>query len=179
MGLATVQRIVSEAGGTIKVESELGRGTCIEVFLPGTEGSPNQSVPPPVALQASAVIQESRGKTVLLADDHATTRRSMQQLLRNAGYRILPASGGKQAQKVFAEHSAIVDLLIANCTMPGMNGQELAETLLRQQPGLKVLLISGYQQALVRSRAGALKFIRKPFSGKTLLERVVEIMDSP
>ncbi|MBZ5666054.1 MAG: PAS domain S-box protein [Acidobacteriia bacterium] len=178
LGLATVQRIVSEANGKIEVESEPGRGTCIEVFLPGIDASPDRSVPPSGTL-VDAAVHESRGKTILLADDHATTRRSMQHILRDAGYRILPASGGKQALKVFAERSGGVDLLIANCTMPGMNGQELAEALLRQQPGLKVLLISGYQQALVRTSAGVLKFMRKPFSGKTLLERVVETMESP
>jgi two-component system, cell cycle sensor histidine kinase and response regulator CckA len=179
LGLATVQRIVSEAGGRIEVESEPGRGTSIEVLLPAIEAPSNQSTPTPVMLKACAPAREVGSKTILLADDHATTRRSMQHILRDAGYRILPTSGGKQALKAFGEHSDSVDLLIANCSMPGMNGQELAETLLRQHPDLKVLLISGYQQAFVRTSAGTLKFIRKPFSGKSLLERVVEIMGNP
>jgi len=59
-----------------------------------------------------------------------------------------------------------------------MNGHELAETLLRQKPDLKVLLISGYQDAPVGSAAGAVALIRKPFSGRTLIERVVEVLQS-
>ena len=63
--------------------------------------------------------------------------------------------------------------------MPEMNGQELAETLRRLKPGLKVLLVSGYEQAPAGSAAGAVKLARKPFSGRALIERVGEIMRSP
>jgi FixJ family two-component response regulator len=63
--------------------------------------------------------------------------------------------------------------------MPGMSGQELAETLLRQKPGMKALLISGYQDVPVESPAGAVELIRKPFSRRALIERVVEVMQSP
>ncbi len=66
--------------------------------------------------------------------------------------------------------------------MPGMNGQELAETLLGQKPGLRVLLISGYEHAPVelagRFAAGAVELVRKPFSGKALIKRVVEVLQS-
>ncbi|MGD0793218.1 MAG: ATP-binding protein [Terriglobales bacterium] len=183
LGLATVQRIVSESGGMIAVESEPGRGTCIEVFLPAIESSieasSNQASPPVAPPRASAHALDTSRKTILLVDDHATARKSMQRFLLDAGYRILPAHDGKEALKIFAEHSGAVDLLIADCTMPGMNGQKLAETLLGQKPGLKVLLISGYEHATVGSAAGAVELVRKPFSGKALIERVVEIMHSP
>jgi signal transduction histidine kinase len=195
LGLATVQRIVSESRGTIKVESELGQGTSIEVFLPAikcetrvspvdlssvgassAEVSSKQASPPVARPYAGEVVHETSGKTILLADDHTTARKSMQRVLLDAGYQTLAASNGKEALKVFAEHSAAVDVLIADCMMPGMNGQELAETLLRQKPGLKVLLISGYANATVESGTAAVELIPKPFSGKTLIERVVEVL---
>jgi two-component system, cell cycle sensor histidine kinase and response regulator CckA len=188
LGLATVQRIVSETGGMIEVESEPGRGTCIEVFLPAVEysderpsiGERSTAARAPVARSyAGKVVRETSRKTILLVDDHTATRTSMQRVLLDAGHRILAASSGQEALQVFAEHSAVVDLLIADYMMPGMNGQELAETLRRQKPGMKVLLISGYQEAPVESAAGAVEQIRKPFSRRALIERVVEVLQSP
>ncbi len=190
LGLATVDRIVSEAGGRIQVESEPGRGTSIEVFFPAIESSAGESstrqlptgmlsnLPSPPMARPSAieVVPETDRKTILLVDDHPAARKSIQRFLLDAGYRILAASNGKEALKIFAEDSGAADLLIADCRTPGMNGQELAETLLRQKPDLKVLLISGYQDAPIGSAAGAVAMIRKPFSGRTLIERVVEVL---
>ncbi len=182
LGLAMVQRIVSEAGGRIEVESEPGRGARIEVFFSAIESANKVSPIVVSAIEASADEasrnQASAPRTILLVDDHAAARKSMQRFLLDAGYRILPAAGAKQALKVFAEHSAAVDLLIADCMMPGIRGPELAETLRRQKPGLKVLLISGYQHAPAGSATGAAELIQKPFSGRALIERVVEVLQS-
>jgi PAS domain S-box-containing protein len=188
LGLATVERIVSEAGGRIEVESEPGRGTSIEVFFPAVEYADERSSSPDFSTESRAalarpgageVVLETGRKTILLVDDHAAARQSMQRVLLAAGHLILAACSGKEATQVFAEHSDAVDLLIADCMMPGMSGQELAETLLRQKPGLKVLLISGYQDVPIDSAVGAVELIRKPFSRRTLIERVVDVMRSP
>jgi len=201
LGLATVQRIVSESGGMIEVESEPGRGTCIEVFLPAIEASDmqssvmqsaigmsavavsaNQASPPVAPPRAGEPVHGSSHKTILLVDDHAAARKSMERFLLEAGYRILPAHGGNEAVKVFEEHSGAVDLLIADRMMPGMDGQELAQTLLRRKPDLKVLLISGYEHTPVELAggfgAGAVELVRKPFSGRALIERVIEVLQS-
>ena len=188
LGLAMVERIVSEAGGRIAVESEPGRGTSIEVFFPAVEYADERSSRAQFSTEASAaaarpgageVVLETGRKTILLVDDHAAARKSMQRVLLDAGHLILAACNGKEALQVFAEHSDAIDLLIADCMMPGMSGQELAETLLRQKPGMKALLISGYQDVPVESPAGAVELIRKPFSRRALIERVVEVMQSP
>jgi PAS domain S-box-containing protein len=212
LGLATVQRIVSESAGMIRVDSKAGSGTCIEVFLPAVEASivqptiaestimqptimpsttavspikvsANQANPPAARSCPDEVALDVSRKTILLVDDHAAARKSMQRFLLEAGYRILPAHGGNEALKVFEEHSVTIDLLIADRMMPGMDGQELAETLLRRKPDLKVLLISGYEQAPVELAggfgAGAVELVRKPFSGKALIKRVIEVLRSP
>jgi two-component system, cell cycle sensor histidine kinase and response regulator CckA len=144
--------------------------------------STNQASLPVAPPRAGKLVLETSHKTILLVDDHAAGRKSMQRLLLDAGYRILAAHSGKDALKVFAEHSAEVDLLIADIMMPGMNGRELAETLLGQKPDLRVLLVSGYEHAPVELAggfaAGAVELVRKPFSGKALIERVIEVLQS-
>jgi CheY-like chemotaxis protein len=169
LGLATVQRIVSESGGTIEVKSEAGHGTGIEVLLPATEAVPAASV--------SAGCSRA-GETILLVDDHSSARNSIQRVLHHAGYRVLPASSGKRALKVFAESPDGVDLLIADWMMPGMNGRELAEKLRHQKPELKVLLISGYHDLQEGAPAASVELIRKPFAGPVLIERIREVLDS-
>jgi two-component system, cell cycle sensor histidine kinase and response regulator CckA len=183
LGLATVQRIINESGGTIKVDSEPGRGTSIEVFFPSTEVSAE------VSAKASAIAMSVEGtrsledtrhevgpKTILLVDDHASARRSMQCLLLEAGYRVLEAASPQQAIQLFAEQSHKPDLMIADFMMPGMSGPELGEALRRHKPDLKILLVSGYEEAPVGAGARAVELIRKPFSGRTLIDRVVEVM---
>jgi signal transduction histidine kinase/CheY-like chemotaxis protein len=198
LGLATVQRIVSESGGSIAVESDPRSGTRIEIALPAVASSPNvsssnvpaiagfeeksaQKSPNDVNSQES---QKNRGehhqtscKTILLVDDNAPARQSMGRILLDAGYQILEASNGKQAL-MLTEQAGAPDLLIADCMMPTMSGQEIAEALLRKHNQLKVLLISGFESPPLGSAAAAVEMIRKPFSGTTLLDRVLEVLGS-
>jgi two-component system, cell cycle sensor histidine kinase and response regulator CckA len=169
LGLATVRRIVDESRGVIQVQSEPGRGTRIEVFLPVIQAASEATVPP-LSLRA--------GETILLVDDHATARNSMQRILYNAGYRVLNAPSGKRALEIFANHSQDINLLVADWMMPGMNGRDLADQLRRQKPGLRVLLISGYHDDQTQSASPSLNLIRKPFSGTALIERIREVLDS-
>jgi PAS domain S-box-containing protein len=169
LGLATVRRIVDEAHGLIQVESEPGQGSRIEVFFPVIKAAPETAAPRP-SLRA--------GETILLVDDDASARHSMQKILHNAGYRILQALSGKRALKIFTDHCGDVDLLIADWMMPGMTGLELADQLRRQKPGLRVLLISGYHDDQTQPAAASLPLIRKPFSATALIERIREVLDS-
>jgi two-component system, cell cycle sensor histidine kinase and response regulator CckA len=169
LGLATVQRIVRDAGGTVEVESKPGRGTRIEVLLPVMKPSPKAS---PAANGGRA------GETILLVDDHGGARNSIQRVLDDAGYRVLQASSGEQALQVFRGHEGLVDMLIADAIMPGMSGQELAHQLRQQNPKLKVLLISGYQDGPTRNEAVPAVLIRKPFAGSALIKKIREVLDS-
>lgn len=167
LGLVTVKRIVSEAGGTIGIKSETGLGTGIEVTLPAIEASPAAGTP-----------QRSRaGQTILLVDDHSSARNSIQRVLHHAGYRVLQASGGRRAMKVFAESEHRVDLLIADWMMPGMSGQELVAKLRQQNSELRVLLISGYHNPKDAKPDLSVELIRKPFASSALIERVREVLD--
>jgi PAS domain S-box-containing protein len=169
LGLATVQRIVKEAGERIEVTTELGRGTRIDVLLPAIDTHSSASAPPVVS---------TTGQTILLVDDNASARKSMQRILRNAGYRVLTASTGKRAIRVFAENSGKVDLLIADWMMPALCGHDLANTLRRKNPSLKVLLISGYQDGTPESDGSSYALIRKPFAGNVLIEKIHQVLQS-
>ena len=114
----------------------------------------------------------------MLVDDHSSARNSIQRVLHHAGYRVLQASSGKRALKVFAESPHSVDLLIADWMMPGMSGHELAEKLRHQKPELKVLLISGYHNGRDGTPDASVELIRKPFAGPLLIERVRVVLDS-
>ena len=168
LGLSTVKRIVSESGGIIEVESEAGYGTRIEVALPVTENFPIASVP----------VRSPAGETILLVDDHSSARNSIGRVLHHAGYRVLQASSGKRALKVFAESPHRVDLLLADWMMPEMTGRELARKLRHQQPELKVILISGYHNPREGAPDASVELIRKPFAGRMLIERVRGVLNS-
>ena len=169
LGLATVRRIVDESQGVIQVQSEPECGTRIAVFLPLIRAT-TQPMAPEVSLRT--------GETILLVDDDASARNSMQRILDHAGYRVLPAPSGKRALKIFAERNSEIDLLVADWMMPGMNGRELADQLRRQKPDLRVVLISGYHNDQTEPAAPPAQLIRKPFSGAALIERIREVLDS-
>ena len=166
LGLATVQRIVKETGGAIQVHTEVGYGTRIEILLPALNTSMDSAVLPTAA---------HGGETILLVDDSASARDSMQRILHHSGYRVLAASSGSHALEIFDENAGAVDLLIADWMMPGMTGQELVGRLRQRQPSLKALLISGYEDA---TDCAPVALIRKPFAGATLIERTREVLDS-
>jgi CheY-like chemotaxis protein len=134
--------------------------------LKSQESQPNSGEPPRTSC-----------KTILLVDDNAPARHSMRRILLDAGYQILEASNGKQAL-MLTEQAGAPDLLIADCMMPTMSGQEIAEALLRKHSHLKVLLISGLESPPLGSAAAAVEMIRKPFSGTALLDRVLEVLGS-
>ncbi len=169
LGLATVRRIVDETGGVIEVQSELERGTRIEVFFPVMEELA-LPVPQSPGLQG--------GEMILLVDDHAGARRSMHRILLSAGFRVLQASSGKRALEVFSEHAPEIDMLVADCMMPSMDGLELTQRLRRQRPGLKVLLISGYRTCQCEPVPASVPLICKPFSGTEIIKRIRAVLDS-
>ena len=169
LGLAIVQRIVSESGGTIDVESEPGRGTRIQVSFPAFVAEPDSPLPVSGCVAA---------KTILLVDGHPSARDSMQRFLRHAGYSVLTGCSGEQALQIVAERAPDIDLLLADWTMPGMGGHELAQKMRQQKPDLKVLLISGGHDSRDQSPLQSVELIQKPFAGGVLLERIREVLNS-
>jgi len=122
------------------------------------------------------------GETILLVDDEETVRRFSSRVLEKHGFTVLTASGGPDALAVAEQHGRPLDLLLTDVMMPGMNGRELAESLLALRPSLRVLFISGYAEDVLVSDVGLVPgaaFLGKPFKPKALLSKVREVLDGP
>jgi len=172
LGLATVYSIVRQHDGFLQVTSDPGRGATFEIFLPARAPARNR----PASGPASAP-PRGRAETILLVEDEPAVRALTRQTLERHGYRVLEASHGREALRLWEEHRAAVDLLLTDLVMPeGLGGLELARRLRASKPGLKVVYTSGYSaesgglESEPRPDEGA--FIQKPCPPERLLEIV-------
>ncbi len=176
LGLSTVYGIVHQSGGTISVESAVGQGTTMTVFLPEVV-QPHIALPP-----ASAATEHKTGtEIILLVEDEPSVRLLTQHILRTHGYTVHEAEDGFQALDLIRRNTLHIDLLITDLVMPGMNGKELAMRLRGHFGDLKVLYMSGYSDNPPVTGAesqGPTTFLQKPFSPEDLIRLVREILHS-
>ncbi len=174
LGLSTVYGIVHQSGGTISVESTVGHGTTMTVFLP-------EVVQPhlPIPTAATPAIDKASTEIILLVEDEPSVRLLTQHILRTHGYTVHEAEDGFQALDLVRRSSLHVDLLITDLVMPGMNGKELAMRLRSHFAELKVLYMSGYSDnppVTGDESQGQTTFLQKPFSPEDLIRLVREIL---
>jgi two-component system cell cycle sensor histidine kinase/response regulator CckA len=178
LGLSTVYGIVKQSGGNIWLQSELGRGTTFEVYLPKTDEIEESFKPisdSPSRLRGS--------ETILLVEDEEAVRILALKTLQNYGYHILEAANGKEAIRVAQEYEkGRIHLLLTDVVMPGMSGREVSERLSPVCPRIKTLYISGYTDSAIVHH-GILEpgtaLLLKPFKPDALAHKVREILDGP
>jgi two-component system cell cycle sensor histidine kinase/response regulator CckA len=175
LGLATVHGIVAQSGGHIRVESQPGRGTSFEIFLPRS-GTPQ-------ALRALATPSASvRGtETILVIEDDLLVRRVTVRALEGNGYRVIPAASGEEALAIARRLGVGLDMVVTDVVMPGMSGREVVDELRRSRPAIPALFVSGYTQDAIAQRGvldSGLEFLPKPFTPATLVGRVRAMLDS-
>jgi len=173
LGLSTVYGIVKQSGGYILVQSEVGRGTTFNIYLPRVQEAVETHGAAPAARAA-----DGGTETVLLVEDEESVRQLVRETLEARGYHVLEAENGQAGLTAVAAHSGAIDLLITDVVMPEMGGHELAERLLKERPGIKVIYLSGYtEEALVEGNIDAGKaFLQKPFTLQTLSRKVREVL---
>jgi two-component system, cell cycle sensor histidine kinase and response regulator CckA len=176
LGLSTTYGIVKQSKGYIWVYSELGRGTTFKVYLPCSNGDVSRQAVGPVA----AAPLKSASETVLLVEDEAGVRQLAKRILGNAGYHVLEAANGDDAERLFADHGASIDLVVTDVIMPGCGGPELLGRLHLQTPQLRVLYMSGYTEQSAAHKVGLdrrLPFVQKPFTAAEFLRQVRDALD--
>ena len=174
LGLATVHGIVEQSGGLISVESAPDEGTSVRVLFPRVDAVV-ELVPPAPEPPARA-----DGESILLVEDDPDVRALVRLALENAGYSVIEASDPGEAILAASQATTKIDLVLTDLVMPGMNGRELAESLVTARPEMKVLLMSGYtDDEVVRiGVSGASAFIQKPFLPTELVAKVHAVLQS-
>ena len=175
LGLATAYGIVRQAGGHLRVESEPGKGTTFDVLLPRSAPAAPEARPP------SRSSAPGGTETVLLVEDDAAVREAAARALGSGGYRVIAAAGAAGALEALKAEAHPPAMLVTDVVMPDATGRELADQLRREQPGLRVLFLSGYAQDLI-GHHGVLdpteSFLAKPFTATSLLSTVRKVLDS-
>ena len=171
LGLATVYGIVDQSGGGIALDTAPGRGTAVRIFLPvtsATKGSDDKSNAPTSIIGGGA-------ESLLLVEDNESVREVTAQALRRRGYTVYEARNAEEAIEWFSRSGSKVQLLVTDVVMPGLSGPNLAARLVRINPNLRVLYMSGYTDdaTVVQGNFwGGVPLLQKPFTPAQLAESV-------
>jgi len=176
LGLSTVYGIVKQSGGSIWVYSEPGKGTTFKIYFPLIEEFEKDD-----KTLSALEPKVSGSETILIAEDEKAVRLLAADGLRDFGYTILEAQNKEEALELAEKHAGSIHLLLTDIIMPGGSGGELAVELHAKYPALKVLFMSGYTDESVVTHGMLIEktnFIQKPFSLKTLAQKVREVLDN-
>ena len=174
LGLASAYGIIKNHDGAIEVQSEPGKGACFTIYTPAVScctASEPVTVPPLSEVTGSGAI--------LLVDDEETIQEVVKLMLEHLGYTVITAASGRKAVQIYRERSKDIDLVILDMVMPGMMGDETFQKLKAIDPGVRVLLSSGFSQddyAEQLLRKGCLGFIQKPFQMNVLSHKIGNLL---
>jgi len=183
LGLASAYGIIENHGGMIQVDSRVGKGTTFAIYLPAVEGNAADEASDSRAEGWTMHHEGARGRkgTVLLVDDEKSIVDIFTKMLTALGYEVLAAANGKEAIELYRTNRDHIDVVILDMIMPGMGGGEVFDKLKEANPGVKVLLSSGYsfddraRQILSRGCGG---FIQKPFTVAELIRKIEDVLEA-
>jgi CheY-like chemotaxis protein len=173
LGLATTYGIARQCGGHIDIQSSVGNGAKVSVYVPKAVGGETRS--------SLAVLGATRGEraTILLVDDESSIRKTMSMRLQKQGYDVIEAADGEEAVNVAMAPGVRVDLLVSDVVMPRKDGPAVAAELIKVFPQMKTVLMSGYSERLSSEFDQLLpdvEFLVKPLRMKDLTETVARLL---
>lgn len=173
MGLAVVHGIVENHGGSIRVESQVNKGTKFKVFLPAVQGSA------PLDIESRKDFQGGTERILFVDDEESIARLGRLQLER-LGYRVEMETSPIEALKIFAANPKQFDLVISDMTMPGMSGDIFLNNILQIRSDIPTIICTGFSERMDEERAreiGARAYVLKPLDRKELAGIVRKVLD--
>ncbi len=176
LGLAMVFGIIKQHHGYVDVRSEINKGTAFDIYFPLISD----------ASVTSSHIESSRrpmggSETILIAEDDDAVRLMLKNVLTGAGYRVIEASNGGDAEEKFRKHQNDIDLLIFDVIMPLKNGKDTYDSIKSIRSSIKCLFLSGYTADIIGSTGiseNEAAFLQKPVTPFVLLSKIREILGS-
>jgi CheY-like chemotaxis protein len=176
LGLSTVYGIVTQSGGYVRVASRPGEGATFEILLPRVDAA----IEPEPESPATEPVGGS--ETILLIEDNDPVRQLARDILALHGYQVLEAHNGEGALRILESYDAPVHLVVTDIVMPEMGGREFGEHFARTGHTTNILFMSGYpgEMSIPSDAPDAGRFfLAKPFSPRTLAEKVRKALDTP
>jgi two-component system, cell cycle sensor histidine kinase and response regulator CckA len=172
LGLATVYGVIKQSGGYILLESEVGKGSMFEIYLPRVD----EALEVPSESKRLVKLDQDH-RTILLVEDERSLRKLTLSTLRDIGYTVYEAQDAREALDLAKRTETAIDLLLTDVVMPGMSGRALADTLSPLRPGMRVLYMSGYTDGEIAPHGvleAGTSILRKPFTRDQLMRQVEE-----
>jgi CheY-like chemotaxis protein len=172
LGLAQVYGIARQSGGTLRIESELGKGTVVRLLLPAAAAGARESRPRRHSASSVAPAPAPADALILVIDDDDDVRAFLTSSLEELGYRVIGAEGGEEGLQQIEARAP--DLVLVDFAMPGMNGADVAHGARRLHPDLPIIFVTGYAETeqLEGALGSDVPVLRKPFSIAQLGEAV-------
>jgi PAS domain S-box-containing protein len=169
LGLSQVFGFAKQSGGGVSIETKVGEGTTVKVYLPRADldAADNKAQ----LVDAEPVSQMEAKSTILVVDDDKAVLRSTLRMLDSFGFATIPAGSGREALRLIESYPDM-DLVIADFAMPEMNGIELAKAIRATQAALPVLLVTGFGDQGVLDEFDETRILEKPYTESALLKKI-------
>jgi CheY-like chemotaxis protein len=174
LGLSQVLGFAKQSGGGLRLETLVGQGTAISIFLPRSDSKSEQH--PDARIVRTE--QRASGAIILLVDDDAAVREVTAATLQEMGYGIVEAGSGGAALELM-ERQPEIDLILVDFAMPGMNGAELARQVCIKRPALPILFITGYADRAALAGVSEERIVGKPYTDDELATKVQAALRVP